>query len=261
MSALDVEIFLPVHNEAESIEATIRELYAEFSSKLRVGFIICEDGSRDNTKEILRRLAEELPLRLNISEARRGYSRAVKDGMHMLEADYLLCLDSDGQCDPKDFWRFWDARQSADLILGYRTDRQDTFLRKLFSRFFYTLYELVFHTSAKDPSCPYLLMNKGLVTEIAPQLGAMQQGLWWEFVARVKGSGFSMVQLPVNHRLRAAGVTQVYKWNKMPGIFLRHVAALFTIRAENRRALSARRRADLTVNSETGRQRATGSTT
>ena len=234
MSNLDVEIFLPVYNEAESIEATIRELYNEFSSKLRVGFIICEDGSRDNTKEILRRLAEELPIRLNLSEQRRGYSRAVKDGMLMLQAKYLLCLDSDGQCDPKDFWRFWDARDSADLILGYRTDRQDTFLRKLFSGLFKGLYEMVFHTGAKDPSCPYLLMNERLVATIAPQLGAMQQGLWWEFVARVKGSGFSVVQLPVNHRLRAAGETQVYKWNKMPGIFFRHVLALFTIRKENR---------------------------
>ncbi len=240
MSPLDVEVFLPVYNEGESIEATLRELYSELSSKLNVGFIICEDGSRDNTKEILRRLAEELPMRLNLSEQRRGYSRAVKDGMEMLEAKYLLCLDSDGQCDPKDFWPFWQARQSADLILGYRTDRQDTLLRKSFSRFFYLLYESVFHTAARDPSCPYLLMNKQLVTAIAPQLGAMQQGLWWEFVARVKGNGFSIVQLPVQHRLRAAGVTQVYKWNKMPGIFLRHVAALFTIRVENRRARLAR---------------------
>lgn len=240
MSNLDVEVFLPVYNEGESIEATIRELHTEFSSKLRVGFIICEDGSRDNTKEILRRLAGELPLRLNISEQRRGYSRAVKDGMEMLEAEYLLCLDSDGQCDPKDFWQFWAARESADLILGYRTDRQDTFLRKLFSWIFRGLYEGMFHTSAKDPSCPYLLMNKHLVSEIAPRLGAMQQGLWWEFVARVKGNGFSIVQLPVQHRLRAAGVTQVYKWNKMPGIFVRHVAALFTIRTENRRALLAK---------------------
>src|SRR5215470_12770478 len=101
MGDLDLEVFLPVHNEAESIEATIREIYDELSKKLRVGFIICEDGSKDNTKPILRALATQLPIRLNISEARRGYSRAVRDGMEMLQADYLLCLDSDGQCDPK----------------------------------------------------------------------------------------------------------------------------------------------------------------
>ena len=52
-----------------------------------MGFIICEDGSRDNAKDVLARLAKELPLRLNLTGERRGYSRAVRDGMHMLQAD------------------------------------------------------------------------------------------------------------------------------------------------------------------------------
>lgn len=234
MNGVDLEVFLPVHNEAESIEATIREIYAELSSRLRVDFIICEDGSRDNTKQILRSLANDLPLRLNISDARRGYSGAVRDGMAMLESEFLLCLDSDGQCDPKDFWQFWDARNSADVIMGWRTDRQDTLTRKLFSRFFYRIYQAVFHTPVHDPSCPYVLMRKDLARTIGPQLGTMQQGFWWEFVARVHTMGYTIRELPVHHRLRAAGVTQVYKFKKMPGIFLRHVAALFTIRAECR---------------------------
>src|SRR4051812_34403736 len=126
----DVEILLPVHNEAESIEATIREIYSQLSPTLNVGFIVCEDGSKDNTREILRSLAEELPLRLNLSPARKGYSRAVREGMQMLEADYLLCLDSDGQCDPADFWAFWEARANYDLVLGWRVQRADTLLRR-----------------------------------------------------------------------------------------------------------------------------------
>src|ERR1700730_15632138 len=105
----DVEVLLPVHNEAGSIEGTLREIYGELSRKVTIGFIVCEDGSEDNTQEILRRLAKDLPMRLNLSEGRKGYSRAVCEGMQMLESDYLLCLDSDGQCDPKDFWAFWDA--------------------------------------------------------------------------------------------------------------------------------------------------------
>ena len=42
---LELEVLLPVHNEAETIEATIREIYAEFSPKLRMRFIVSEDGS------------------------------------------------------------------------------------------------------------------------------------------------------------------------------------------------------------------------
>jgi len=228
----EVEILLPVHNEAESIEGTIREIYECLSTNYRVGFIICEDGSRDNTQEILTRLAAELPMRLNLSKGRKGYSRAVCEGMQMLQADYLLCLDSDGQCDPRDFAQFWNSRREADVVVGWRTDRADTFTRKLFSRFFYLIYQSVFHTPVHDPSCPYVLIPKAVATRISGELGAMKQGFWWEFVARVYRRGYSIKELPVHHRLRTAGVTQVYKWTKMPGIFFEHVAAIFRIKGE-----------------------------
>ena len=107
MEPFDVEVLLPVHNEGASIETTINGMYAELSKVTRTGFIVCEDGSKDNSKQVLRDLAKELPIRLNLSDARKGYSKAMREGMDMLEADYLLCLDSDGQCDPKDFAGFW----------------------------------------------------------------------------------------------------------------------------------------------------------
>jgi dolichol-phosphate mannosyltransferase len=235
MSIPDVEVFLPVYNEAESIESTIRELHQELSSRIKVGFIICEDGSKDDTKEILRNLAKEFPLRLNLSEARRGYSRAVKDGMRMLQSDFLLCIDSDGQCDPKDFWQFWEARQGTDVVLGWRVDRADTFVRRTFSRFFYGIYQIVLRTPVHDPSCPYVLIPKRVAVRLVDELGAMQQGFWWEFVARVHRRGFRIKELQVHHRLRSAGVTQVYRWQKMPPIFIKHVAAIFRIWFETRR--------------------------
>jgi glycosyltransferase involved in cell wall biosynthesis len=232
MSFPDVEILLPVHNEAKSIESTIREIHKELSAKINVGFIICEDGSTDGTREILKRLAAELPLRLNVSAERKGYSRAVREGMQMLQGVYLLCLDSDGQCDPKDFWSFWEARSRCDIALGWRVKRADPLTRRAFSRVFHLLYRIVLRVPVRDPSCPYVLAPRGIVTKVVGQLGAMEQGFWWEFVARVHRSGYRILEFPVNHRLRAAGVTQVYKWPKMPGIFFRHVTALFRVRRE-----------------------------
>lgn len=230
----DLEILLPVHNEAESIEATIREIYNEIAPKLKVRFIVCEDGSRDNTKQILRKLAQELPLRLNLSEERKGYSLAVREGMRMLESPYLLCLDSDGQCDPKDFWSFWEARDRGDVVFGWRVKRADTLIRRTFSRFFKLIYMAVLRPPVHDPSCPYVLMTKQVATRLFGELGIMQEGFWWEFVARAHRRGFRIAELPVHHRFRSAGITQVYRWKKMPGIFLKHVAGVFRIWAETR---------------------------
>jgi dolichol-phosphate mannosyltransferase len=239
----EIEILLPVHNEAESIESTIREIYNEISPQVSVRFLICEDGSVDDTKKILRRLSASIPMNLILSDERKGYSRAVIDGMKALDAPYLLCLDSDGQCDPKDFAKFWRARTSSDLVLGWRVNRADTPLRKLMSRTFYKIYQSLYGVPVHDPSCPYVVVSKKVVDQLVGELGAMQQGFWWEFVARVHRRGFSIQELPVNHRLRSAGTTQVYKLRKLPGIGWRHFLALFKIWSQTRtRALPMNQR-------------------
>jgi dolichol-phosphate mannosyltransferase len=236
----ELEVLLPIHNEADSIEGTVRELYDKLSPQVPLRFLICEDGSVDNTKEILCRLSEAIPMRLILSKERKGYSRAVKDGMKALEAPYLLCLDSDGQCDPKDFAKFWDARTQSDVVIGWRVHRADSSLRKLMSRTFYRIYQLLYHVPAHDPSCPYVLAKKKVVDQLVDEVGSMQQGFWWEFVARVHRHGFSMRELPVNHCPRSAGTTQVYKFHKLPGIGWRHFIALFDIWFQTRAHVGSR---------------------
>lgn len=231
---VEVQVLLPVHNEAESIEGTIREIYSELSQKIKIEFIICEDGSIDDTKQILTNLSKDIPMKLIMSDERKGYSRAVRDGMCALDAPFLLCLDSDGQCDPKDFWQFWEIRDGYDVLMGWRVRRADNLLRRTLSRTFYLFYQLLYHVPVHDPSCPYILANKRVIDRLVPELGEMQQGYWWEFVARVHRRGFSIKEMPVNHRLRTAGATQVYKLRKMPGIGYRHFVALFKIWAQTR---------------------------
>jgi dolichol-phosphate mannosyltransferase len=229
-----LEILLPVHNEGASIRATVEEMYEEISQRVSCRFIFCEDGSVDDTKEVLTDLARSIPAKLLIGAERKGYSRAVIDGMKALEAPFLLCLDSDGQCDPRDFWSLWEKREQADLILGWRVDRADNAMRRLMSRTFYLVYQLFFRVPAHDPSCPYVLVHRKVIADLVPTLGAMRQGFWWEFVARVHRGGYSLIEVPVHHRLRSAGVTQVYQLSKLPGIGYRHFLALFRIWRETR---------------------------
>lgn len=230
----DVEILLPVHNEEAGIENVIREIYNTISKKINCQFIICEDGSRDNSREIITKLSEEIPMKLFLSVARKGYSQAVKDGMKGLSAPFLLCLDSDGQCNPDDFWNFWEIRNNNDVILGWRTSRHDPFWRLFFSRIFYITYQLFFHVPFHDPSCPYMLAKKAVIDDVAPTMGSMQEGFWWEFSARVCLSEYKTTEIKINHRNRLFGKTQVYKLNKVPGIGFKHFLALFKISKRTR---------------------------
>lgn len=225
----ELQILLPVHNEAGSIERVIKEIYKEISPKVRMEFIISEDGSIDGTKEILRGLKKKVPMVLISDKKRKGYTKAVIDGLKKVKSDYLLCLDSDGQCDPRDFWKFWRARKKGDLLIGNRFNRQDNIVRKTLSRGFYHFYKMLFPIKLKDPSCPFILTTKELVRDLLPNLGSTDQGFWWEFIARAYKRSYKFKQFNVNHRLRLAGETQVYKPKKMFMIGVRHIKALFEI--------------------------------
>jgi dolichol-phosphate mannosyltransferase len=232
-----VEVLLPVHNEAESIESTVREIYEVLSPRVAVRFIICEDGSVDDTKQVLLHLSQLFPIKLLMSGERKCYSRAVIDGMKSLEAEYLLCLDSDGQCDPKDFGKFWDVRDRQDVAIGWRVNRSDNFLRKVLSRTFYHVYQLLYRVPVHDPSCPFVLAHKQVIESVVSELGEMKQGFWWEFMARVHRRGFSIREIPVNHRGRSAGKTQVYRLSRMPAIGYQHFVALFKIWLQTRKKI------------------------
>ena len=233
-SDIELEVILPAHNESESIAGTVEEIYREISKLARMRFIISEDGSNDGTADIVRSLAERFPIKLITGPERKGYSRAVVDGFRAIEAPYALCLDADGQCDPGDFAKFWPNRGAADVLIGWRVRRQDTAVRKLLSRAFKLYYRSLFGVKIHDPSCPYVLIPGRIVRELTPQLGVLLQGFWWEFVARVWSRGYSIKEIPIAHRPRAAGQTQVYHFRRMPAIGWSHATGLLKVRSQSR---------------------------
>ena len=230
----EIEVLLPVYNEGESVESIIREIYNELYPRLNLRIIVCEDGSSDNTKTVLRKLSEELPLELVLSDEKKGYTRAVTDGMRLLDAPYLLCIDADGQCDPRDFWKFWKQRENYDLIVGCRNPRKDPWLRRLMSDTFKILYNLLFHVPLRDPSCPYVLMSRDVVEGLVESLRHMPDGCWWELNARARMRELNVKEQPINHRLRQSGKTRVFTLRRVASIGWIHTRALFIVRREEK---------------------------
>jgi dolichol-phosphate mannosyltransferase len=227
-----IEIVLPVHNEAGSIAATLNEFYEVVTrGGLNVVFRAYEDGSTDGTQAILHQLEATLPLSVDCTADRRGYSRAVIEGLQSATAAVVGFIDSDGQCDPNDLVRLAAALDDNDIAFGYRNPRVDTRARRAMSGAFGIVFRLLFHVDRRDPSCPYMLVRREVIAELlAGRPGILRQGFWWEFSARVDAAGLRVVEVPVNHRKRAVGVTQVYRPAKVPRIAVEHLAGLLSLR-------------------------------
>lgn len=139
LSTVRLAIVLPVHSEGLTIASTLREIHSSILAQVPNGkVLVFEDGSRDNTKEVLKGLAKENAwLRVETSEERKGYPKAARDAILSVdphEFDLILFMDSDGQYDPSDFFHLWQAFSGkedggVDFVIGRRMNRSEPFYR------------------------------------------------------------------------------------------------------------------------------------
>ena len=225
-----ISIVFPVYNEANSIESVLREWKKELKRlKIKHQIIICEDGSTDKTKVILNNLKKQLKLTLNQKRRRRGYGGAVIDGIKTARYEYILCVDSDGQCDPKDLKKFM-VKIGKDVLIGWRTKRIDSPTRLLFSYLFGIFFKLLFPHDIHDPSAPFVVFSKKQFIPLIPQLRFLKEGFWWGFIGACVKNNINFIEIPINHRKRYVGDTQVYKPSKMFSIATRNILGLFKLK-------------------------------
>ena len=226
------QILLPVYNEASSIRKTLFDIYEALKDEINFEFIITEDGSTDNTKEILNDLKKQLPMTLISDDKRKYYSLAVLDGIKKASSDFLLIMDSDGQCDPKDIMSFWHRRKESDLVCGYRSPRYDFAYRRFISKIFYLIYNVLFKVPLRDPSFAFVFMNKKTYTNLNDFTPYLPDGFFWEFNARANKLNFLFSEIKINHRKRSAGDTKIYTLNKLPRIAYNNLLGLLKLKKE-----------------------------
>jgi glycosyltransferase involved in cell wall biosynthesis len=231
----EIEVVLPAHNEGKSIGQVLTEFHriAHDDHGLAIRFLVCEDGSTDDTCDVVNELAKTLPIRLLSFGERKGYSRAAADGLRAATAEIVAFIDGDGQCDPSDLIVLLQHLDQYDLVVGYRHPRHDSVLRKLMSASFKVAYHRMFPVPLTDPSCPFLVIRRpALERALRGHPGILRQGFWWEFYARAYSAGLRVTEVPVHHRARVAGKTQVYGLTKIPRIASEHLLGLRKLRNE-----------------------------
>ena len=230
---VELEILLPVYNEVEYIEKLLKGIHKAIKKKINYRFLVCEDGSSDGTKELLKQLRKKYNLKLISKKKRKGFSKAVQDGIKNANADYLLMMDSDGQCDFKNILKLWKYRKEFDSINAYRIKRIDYAYRKLFSTTCYILYQILFNVPLKDPSFTFMLVSKKVYKSLNNYNIFCPDGFSWEFNARAKIKGFKFKEIKIIHKKRKHGETKIYTYKNLPKIAIRHLIGMLKIKFLN----------------------------
>lgn len=231
MKSSSLSIVLPIFNEKKSL-LHVLDAWEKFlqDEGIQHQFVLCEDGSTDGTKELILSIESIYPIKNLSSQERRGYGGGVLAGIRGADYDYIMCIDSDGQCMPDSFNDLWRMRGENIVVIGERHPRKDPFIRKIYSGLFLILFKLLFGSQVKDPSCPYVIATKKTFVDLIPFLSYMREGFWWGFIGASHLNGMQIREHKIKHYERYDGSTVVYKPSKMPAIILRNIKGLIKLR-------------------------------
>jgi glycosyltransferase involved in cell wall biosynthesis len=227
-----ISLVFPVHNESFIIEQTIRNYISELAGRVAdLEVIVAEDGSTDDTKAIVERLAHELPIKVYLSDERKGYQRAVIDAIAHATRPWLFIVDSDYQFAAIDFWRLEPQRRSADIILGMKSPRKDPFYRVFLSAGYNFLMRLFLDVPYRDMDTGFRLIRREAAERITPQVRHMSF-FTAEFVVRAHHAGYKVLEVPVHHYARKIGSTTIFFVSSLFWISLKQFIGIFRIRRE-----------------------------
>lgn len=200
--SVDVSIVFPAYNEADNIATVVLE-FAEELSDINCEFIVVNDGSSDETAQVLDGLT--VPNLHVVHHANnQGYGAALYSGFTAATGRWTFFTDSDRQFKPTDFHRVWAARHERDVVLGYRSNRNDPFFRKMNAWLWSTYVQVVFGVRVQDLNCAFKLFP----TQALKHLNLQSKGAFInaEILSELKGQGMSWKEIPVTHYPRLEGV-------------------------------------------------------
>lgn len=169
-------IVIPAYNEAENIKQVINDWYPiveKYSGNGESRLVIINDGSKDNTFEIMEEYAKTRPLLMPITKPNGGHGSTVLYGYRYAinnDADFIFQTDSDGQTNPDEFKQFWDLRNKYDAIIGNRVVRGDGKSRKFVENTVCFLLRMIFGIRVTDANAPFRLMKAELLQKYIERL-------------------------------------------------------------------------------------------
>ena len=201
-------LVIPVYNEEENLDILTDEILAALAPTGRdFDILYVDDGSSDGSLAVLRRLAaREARVHYLSFAANRGQSAAFGAGFAEARGEFVATLDADLQNDPADLPAMLDLAeaQGADMVIGWRHQRQDTAWKKFGSRLGNWVRNGLTRETVHDTGCSLKLMR----TEIARRLPMACKGMHRFLPTLMKLHGATVLEVKVNHRPRRFGVSK-----------------------------------------------------
>jgi dolichyl-phosphate beta-glucosyltransferase len=199
-------IVIPAYNEGQRLGATLEKVLAYVrSQRWNAEVIVVNDGSRDNTAELVRGFAaKDSALRLVENPGNRGKGYAVRNGMLNARGEVIVFSDADLSSPIEEMPKLLAALAAgADIAIGSRwlraelqTKRQSA-RRQLFGRIFNLLLQMILGLRFKDTQCGFKAFTRQAAQTILPLERIERWGFDPEILFLARKFGFRVEEVPV----------------------------------------------------------------
>ncbi len=202
----DLSILLPAYNEAENLPAVVDELVAALElTGMTFEIVVVDDGSSDDSVDVLRKYGERFPqLRWIHFRRNAGKSDALQSGFELVQGRTVILMDADGQDSPGAIPVLLEALDDGlDLVTGRRAERNDRFIKRSTSKFYNWFTAKLTGVDGKDFNSGLKAMRREVAEEL-DMYGEMHRYI--PVLAAAKG--FNVGEVDVLHRARLHGTTK-----------------------------------------------------
>ncbi|MEO6970522.1 MAG: glycosyltransferase [Chthoniobacterales bacterium] len=195
-------VVVPFFNEERNAGIVCRELRSLLEAELPDGeVILIDDGSSDRTGANLDEIARNwTACRVFHLEKNQGQSAALLFGFSKTTAPVIVTMDGDGQNDPHDIPKLIARLEGADMVVGARVERQDSWMRRRISHIANRVRSTWLGDGLSDAGCALKVFRREVVSAFIPI-----RTLYSFMPSLAVAAGFRVVEVPVAHRQRRHG--------------------------------------------------------
>ncbi len=198
-----ISIIIPAFNESENLKKNIPNLVKYLNSrKMKYEIIISEDGSTDDTHEILKMLSKTYGVRFTHENKRLGKGGSLKKASSIVKGDKVIFIDADMPVNLDSLIVMNHELEKNDVVIGSRCIKGSrsfrTFKRSFLSRIYHLLIRLVFpEFGMSDMKCGVKGFKKDVFVSVSKV--TKENGWSWdlEFLIRARKKGFKIKEIPV----------------------------------------------------------------
>jgi len=215
-----LSVFFPCYNDGGTIASMV--ITAGKAARLETNdfeIIVVDDGSRDNSREILQFLQKQNPdhVRLVLHTKNRGYGGALRSGFSAATKEWIFYTDGDAQYDPKELALLTAlAGDDVDCVQGFKLKRHDPLHRIWIGKIYHWSMKMMFGLKIRDIDCDFRLIRRTIYSQI--RLTQDSGVICLELIKKLQHAGCRFREVGVHHYFRACGSSQFFNFRRIAAV-------------------------------------------